>query len=751
MHDSRSSQQPNTPLVEDPGGVPFLHRLSHLVTGYDRSGHHLEQWLFTWVMLLSECATLLAFIITALLKFHPALQMATSLAAILFGFFWFLSWRGISYTKLVYPATAALISFLSIAWIFNAGSRGGAQMFLLFCPLVFLVFTRGAGRIVTLVFFMAVMVFLLLLEHNCPAIIVGYTSELQRAVDHTTSFFIVMTLTIAFTLALHRGYRKVVAIADAEKRASENRFFETADMLPVGICEANRDLVVSFFNRAGYDLTGFTNGDFDNGHTVLDLLHPDDKAQASLDFNAILAGKQLPLHEYRFVRKDGKTLKILLQCDQVYARGSVVGLRMCLIDITDKKTLEEQYRQSQKMESVGLLAGGVAHDFNNILSAVLGYASLIRLENRQKDKAGYSPRLDEQITAILNAGDRATDLVRKLLAFSRQGSYEVKPLNIHTLIDEVVSLLAHSIDKRITITKALTAINPVVEGDRSLLQSTLLNLAINARDAMPEGGVLAFSTKCTTVVSAAKTKKNFSIIPGPYVSVTIADTGVGMDDNVKKHLFEPFFTTKEPGKGTGLGLASVFGTVTRHGGSVDVVSEKGRGTAITVQLPQATSAPASEKTPDPEKNHGRPLHIMMVDDESMICDFVNDFLATEGHTTTAFTNPAQAIEWYRQYYAKVDCIVLDMNMPVMDGRACFSAMRKINPEAKGIFATGFLVGETAEITRMPGIKGYIQKPFSLEDLVRAISLAVEGDIRPQDDSEEYSVIEIAPQNSKARL
>jgi PAS domain S-box-containing protein len=169
-------------------------------------------------------------------------------------------------------------------------------------------------------------------------------------------------------------------------------------------------------------LTGFTQGEFDREHTVLDLLHPDDRKQAFENFTAILAGNHLPLHDYRIVRKDGKTLKVLLQCDHVYAEGKIVGLRMCMIDVTEKKVLEEQYRQSQKMESVGLLAGGVAHDFNNILSAILGYASLMRLENREKGTAGCDPKLEEQTTAILKAGDRATDLVRKLLAFSRQGA-----------------------------------------------------------------------------------------------------------------------------------------------------------------------------------------------------------------------------------------------------------------------------------------------------------------------------------------
>jgi two-component system, cell cycle sensor histidine kinase and response regulator CckA len=726
MSDSISFQKEKDPPPEIPGAMAFLRRISHLVTGTSRPSQNLEQWLFTWVMLLAGCTALVAFIENAILKFHLILQLGTIFAAILFAFFWFLSWRGFSYSKLVYPATATLVATLSIVWVFNAGSRGGTQMFLLISPLIFLVFARGVGRIITLGIFIIAVVFLFALEHTNPGIIVGYPSELERWVDVSASFFMAMALAVIFTLALHRGYRKAMEKADAEKRASDARFFETADMLPVGICETDRDLVISFFNRAGYELTGFTQGEFDKEHTVIDLLHPDDKQQAHDDFTAILAGKHLSLHDYRIVRKDGKTLKVLLQCDHVRAEGRIVGLRMCMIDITEKKALEEQYRQSQKMESVGLLAGGVAHDFNNILSAIMGYASLIRIENREKGTTGRDPKLEEQTTAILNAGDRATDLVRKLLAFSRQGAYEVKTLSIHALIDEVVALLSHSIDKRIIIAKVLTAINPVIEGDQSLLQSAFLNLAINARDAMPDGGTLTFSTTCVRIDKAFASKRPYAIAPGQYVSVAVTDTGMGMDANVKAHLFEPFFTTKEPGKGTGLGLASVFGTVKRHGGFIEADSTVGKGTAMTLYLPQAASLTSPDKTPDAAGKKGRSLHVVVVDDEPMICEFVKEYLAGEGHTTTAFTNPKKAVEWYRQRYADVDCIVLDMNMPIMDGKACFSAMRAVNPDARAIFSTGFMVGDTAAIISMPGIRGYVQKPFSLERLVEAINQAMDG-------------------------
>jgi PAS domain S-box-containing protein len=724
MNQNKAPLSAEIPAGSAPGD--FIRSIWRFINGSTIASKDLEQKLFSWVMFISAIAFLLAFVENIILKFHPLLQLGTVVAGILFIFFFILARRGISYSRLVYPASIAIIAALSFVWIFNAGSRGGTQLYLLICPLVFMVFAHGSGRIITLGIYFIAMAFLLTIEHTNPNLIVGYSSESERLIDVAVSFFMASLLAVTFVLVLHDGYRKAVNKADAEKRASEARFYETADMLPVGICEADRDLVISFFNRGGYKLTGFSQGEFDSEHTVLDLLHPDDREQARSDFTSILAGNHLPLHDFRIVRKDGKTLKVLLQCDHVYAEGRIVGLRMCMIDVTEKKTLEEQYRQSQKMESVGLLAGGVAHDFNNILSAILGYASLMRLENREKGKDGCDPKLEEQTTAILKAGDRATDLVRKLLAFSRQGSYEVKPLNVHALLDEVAALLAHSIDRRITIAKVLTALNPVVEGDQSLLQSALLNLAINARDAMHDGGTLTFSTTCVMVDKAFASKRPYTIVPGQYVAVTVGDTGVGMDANVKAHLFEPFFTTKEAGKGTGLGLASVFGTVKRHGGFIEAESTIGKGTSMVFYLPQTTIETSPEKVQGAAGKKGRSLHVVVVDDEVMICDFVKEFLSSEGHVTTAFTDPRQAVEWYRRKHAEVDCIVLDMNMPVMDGKACFAAMRAVNPDARAIFSTGFMVGDTAAIIRMPGIKGYIQKPFTLERLVEAINQAVES-------------------------
>jgi two-component system, cell cycle sensor histidine kinase and response regulator CckA len=731
MNESRPPAQKNSTAPGSPAVQKRAERLwqwiSRRILGPGYETLDLEQKLFTWVMVLCALASLLAFVENIILHFHVLLQAGTIALGLLFTLLFVLVRRGISYRRLVYPAIISLIVFLAEVWFFNAGSHGGTEFYLLITALPIMVFMRGAGRAITMGIYLIMIISLFVLEQTNPGLIVGYSSESERFVDVAVSFFMTMILITSFVLVLHNGYQEAVKKVNAEKRASDARFFETADMLPVGICETDRDLTVSFLNRAGYDLTGLEQDDLDAQHSALNLFHPDDRTRAETDFASILSGNHVPLQEYRLVRKDKKTLRLLVQCDHVWAQNSVAGLRMCLIDITVQKLLEEQYRQSQKMESVGLLAGGVAHDFNNIMSAVFGYATLIKAQNATREKDAFGTRLDEQISAVLRASERATDLVRKLLAFSRQGSYEEKPVNMHALIDEVTTLLSHSIDKRITITKALTALNPVVSGDQALLQSALLNLAINARDAMPDGGTLTFSTRSVVFDKQSADPRALSVAPGSYVAVTVADTGVGLDDRAREHLYEPFFTTKEPGKGTGLGLASVFGTVKRHGGFIEAESEKGKGTAMAFYLPQAAAAAAVEGPAPQAAAPGRSLHVLIVDDESMICDFVKEFLVSEGHRATAFTNPQEAVEWYRKSFADVDCTVLDMNMPVMDGKACFAAMRKINPRAKALFSTGFMVGDTAAIIRMPGIRGYVQKPFSLDALMQSIVQAVDSE------------------------
>jgi PAS domain S-box-containing protein len=703
--------------------VPPISRLLHFIRGRADPNQGLEQRLFIYTMFLCMVTGFCAYLADLFNHLDIFTQMATLLAGVLFAGLWLIARRGVSYTLLVYPVTVILICIFSLEWFLNDGSRGGVPLYLLICPFIVLIFSRGLGRAITIGLFITTSAFLFAIEYANPGLLRDYSSDTQRIVDVAISFFLVQIIASAFVAVIHNGYSRAMQKIHEEKRESEARFFETADMLPVVICETARDLSISFINKAGSTLTGYVQDEFGRHRTVLDLIHPEDRARAKKDLSGALAGEPHSLKEYRLVRKDGTILWVLLQCDHVFKESTVTALRMCMIDITEKKMLEEQYRQAQKMESIGFLAGGMAHDFNNILSVIIGYAFLIQKDSRLRNPEGT--KLDEQVAAILKAGDRAADLVKKLLAFSRQGNFEVKPLDVHELIGDVEALLSHSVDKRITIVKNLKAKAPVVSGDQVLLQSALLNLAINARDAMSGGGTLTFSTGVATIEGGHTVKSGFSVSPGRYLTIAVEDTGVGMDEKTKAHLFEPFFTTKAPGKGTGLGLASVFGTIRRHNGFIEAQSSRGNGTTMTIYLPLSIEEVKREEIPSVGEKPSKRHHVMVIDDEEMICSFVKEYLDGEGFRTTVFNEAARAIDWYQGNFSDVDCAIIDMNMPGMDGKACFTAMRKIYPKARGIFATGFAVGETATLIRMPGINGFIQKPFALEELSKTISRILE--------------------------
>jgi two-component system cell cycle sensor histidine kinase/response regulator CckA len=715
---------PSAPYVQ----IPLRSRILSIIYGSASRSKELEQRLFTVVMFLCMVSGFSAFIIDTFNNLDILVRIVSLLAGVLFAVLWLAARSGVSYSTLVYPATAILISILSVEWFLNAGSRGGVPLYLLICPFIVLIFSHGIGRVITIWLFVFTSALLFAIEYVYPDILRGYSSNNQRLIDVAVTFFLVQIIASAFVAVIHNGYNRAMQKFHEEKRASEARFFETADMLPVVICEAARDLSISFINKAGSTLTGFSQGEFGRHRSVLDLIHPEDRTRAKTDLNRTLSGELLNLQEYRLVRKDGTMLWVLLQCYHVYKESTVTALRICMIDVTEKKMLEEQYRQAQKMESIGFLAGGMAHDFNNILSVIMGYAFLIQKDSRTKNTTGTNTKVEEQIAAILKAGDRAADLVKKLLAFSRQGNFETKPLDMHELIGDVEALLSHSIDKRITIVKNLKAQAPIISGDQVLLQSALLNLAINARDAMPGGGTLTFSTGTAAIEGGHTVKSGFSVAPGRYLTVAVEDTGVGMDENTKAHLFEPFFTTKAPGKGTGLGLASVFGTVRRHNGFIETNSGRGTGTTMTIYLPLCSDSIRPSQDTAACERPSKQLHLLVIDDEEMICSFVKEYLDGEGYHTTTFTEAARALEWYARHCNEVDCAIIDMNMPGMDGKECFTAMRKINPKARGIFATGFAVGDTATWIRMPGINGFIQKPFALEGLIKTISRVIQEDV-----------------------
>jgi two-component system cell cycle sensor histidine kinase/response regulator CckA len=375
--------------------------------------------------------------------------------------------------------------------------------------------------------------------------------------------------------------------------------------------------------------------------------------------------------------------------------------------------LEELLRQAQKLESVGRLAGGIAHDFNNVLTAIQGNAELLRL-----DLADGSPAA-RSADQIVTAAERAAELTRQLLAFARKGKIQTVPVAIHDVIREVHDLLSHGIDRRIELHLDLAAEQAMVAGDPSQLQSALLNLGLNARDAMPKGGQLRYATRNVEIDGPEAGSPPFSLRPGRYLEIVVSDTGVGMDRDLQDRIFEPFFTTKGQGEGTGLGLASVYGTVKSHHGSIVVDTEPGKGTTFRVLLPLTTATP-SPKAADRSAATGSG-HILIVDDEEAVRDFARAAVQSLGYTASVCGDGEEAIRTYAAHQRTIDLVILDLVMPRLGGEETFHELKKINPDVKVILSSGYSTSAVTNRLITAGAVGLLSKPFQIATLANQLA------------------------------
>lgn len=389
--------------------------------------------------------------------------------------------------------------------------------------------------------------------------------------------------------------------------------------------------------------------------------------------------------------------------------GDITGAVLVWRDVTEKHRVEEQLRQSQKMDSIGQLAGGIAHDFNNILAGIVGAAEL--LSEELKDNA----ELTSLVKRILEAAERTTSLTNKLLAFSRKGKYQSIFIDLNQLIQDCMALLKRSIDRKINITMDLTPEPVGILGDPGQIESTIINLCVNARDAMPDGGDLIIQTALLDgrEINGFTNHEKVAVL-------TVTDTGAGIEKEILPKIFEPFFTTKPVGKGTGLGLSAVYGTVREHLGEISVKSEVGAGTAFTLFFPAAQTPP-----PEVQQKGDRralPMEALIVEDDDSLRFLFSEYLSKMGIKATAASNGEAALAIFRETPFRFQLIILDMIMPIMNGRETFQAMRELNNAIQVIFISGFdLDGSHAALLSEPGIIGFLQKPFTRKALENLIS------------------------------
>jgi PAS domain S-box-containing protein len=397
--------------------------------------------------------------------------------------------------------------------------------------------------------------------------------------------------------------------------------------------------------------------------------------------------------------------------------GKTIGFRGIAHDVTEQKRMEEEQRrlkdrlyQAQKMEAVGTLAGGIAHDFNNLLMGIQGYASLMLLDIDPSHP--HYERL-KTIEAQVQSG---ANLTMQLLGYARGGHYEVKPINLNELISKTASMFGRT-KKEVIIHQTFAKDLKNVEVDIGQMEQVLLNLFVNACQAMPGGGSIHLETE--NVMLDESYIEPYEIKPGLYVKLTFTDTGMGMDEKVKARIFEPFFTTKEMGHGAGLGLASVYGIIKAHGGFINVYSEKGHGTTFKIYLPALDKKAIKKETHTQKITRGKET-IFIVDDEKMITDVNAKMLAGLGYKVLTAGSGQEAIEIYRAKGKEIDLVIMDMIMPGISGGVAIDKIKAINPEVKVILSSGYSINSDAKDIMDRGIKAFIQKPFLLEELSKKI-------------------------------
>lgn len=449
----------------------------------------------------------------------------------------------------------------------------------------------------------------------------------------------------------------------------------------------------------------------------MERIHPDDRAVVNAKVEECLRLNKDFLGEYRFRRRDGSYALVRDNGLMVLGEdGRAVRMVGTLKDVTNEREMEAQLRQAQKMEAVGQLAGGVAHDFNNILTGILGNLSLATMH------LGQGHPVKEFLKSAEQAGRRAAELTRQLLAFGRRSMSQPREIFLPSLVEEAVGLLRRTIDPRIVIHLEEQPDVWPVRADPTQMHQILMNLGVNARDAMPEGGRLLIDLANVTIDAAYCASRPYAR-PGRYVCLAVSDTGVGMDEATREHMFDPFFTTKEVGKGTGLGLAMIYGIVKQHEGWVTVDSGLGRGTTFCVYLPAVPEAliePEIGHWGGPKPLGGREC-LLVVDDDEAIRSFVREFLASYGYTVLLAEDGEAALQALNTHEGRIALMVLDLTMPKLNGRQVLQKLRTGGHQIPVILSSGYMAdGAVQDLIGLGQAQAFVAKPYSPEELLRKV-------------------------------
>jgi len=511
--------------------------------------------------------------------------------------------------------------------------------------------------------------------------------------------------------------RKALEESLRESKAKYRIFIESS-MVGIFIIQKG---IVQFVNNTFEKMTGHTKNELLDKN-LFSLVDPLNRQMFMNRENRKEMGEEETDHyEVMFLKKDGgkfwgevHSCRIILD-----EKPAILGN---VIDITQRKQLESQLIETQKMESIGTLAGGIAHDFNNILGGILGYASLL-LSDMSEDHPHYS-----DINAIAETTKRAADLTNQLLAFARGGKYQVTSNDMNQIVEEIKEMLANRVGASTVLETSLEQGLWPVLGDNRQIHQAILNICMNAVEAMPQGGKLLVKTEKVTL-DEKFAQARLGVVPGDYIRVIIRDTGVGMDGQTKSRIFEPFFTTKPPGEGTGFGLAMVYGVVKNHDGAIWVDSKVGQGTVVTVYLPRLTKTkevPLRTETVKSKESY----RVLLVDDEEIIRQVARRMLENGGFEVSVAAHGKDAVEIYKKSQDDIDVVLLDVIMPKMGGKETYRRLKEINSGVRVIFTSGYGTQDRPELRNLNDTS-FIKKPFQTEVLIQTVwnKLGVSNDLQ----------------------
>ncbi len=472
------------------------------------------------------------------------------------------------------------------------------------------------------------------------------------------------------------------------------------------------------WNPGAERLYGYRHTEIVGKHVSL-LLPPGREDELQLAMETVRRGEAVLSIETVRRRKDGQLIDVSLSMSPIRNKaGQVIGVSKIAHDIREKKQLEEQFRQSQKMEAVGQLAAGVAHDFNNVLTVINGFSEVV-LNDTQ-----LSESTRERVDEISKAGKRAESLTRQLLAFSHKSLLEPRVVNLNEVVSDSIKMLQRIVGENIVITTSLASALENVRVDPNQIEHAVVNLVVNARDAMPDGGTLTIET-AGVELDEAFAQQHPRVTPGRYVMLAIRDTGTGMSDEITAQIFEPFFTTKEIGRGTGLGLPAVSGIVQESGGCMSVESKPGRGTTIKLFLPPTVEpAPVSKRSSKPNAARGNET-VLLVEDDDAVRMIAGVSLKLQGYTVLEASNADEAISIWQQNSAVIRLVVTDVAMPGMNGRELAEHLRTQDPSIRVLYLSGYnedtvVRHGTREAT------AFLQKPFTARVLAAKVREVLDG-------------------------